>query len=541
MPCSAILRRSCVRAVAAIPRLSALAAPARQRWSIQVLAESRTRDFRGLSSCAAPEPGSSERAVINFVLNALEDVDRHELPAVTLTFAQSLDGCIAGRGAERIMLSGPASLAMTHQLRTMHDAILIGVGTLLADDPRLTARLVVGTDPLPVVLDSELRTPVTSRLVLAAAERQAAGKTGLVVMTANASSEKALHLQSRPGVEVVEAPTTSQGRLSVTDVLASLKQRFNCGSVMVEGGMAVIASFLASPHLVHNLVVTISPRFLGGRGPSAELGKVQSLGQSSSHVDLAKMHSCHMGDDLVVYGALLPTKQLSLNGANGKHPAPAKVNGHSASKAASVSSASGNCTALKSECRMWVAAIDAECKLQVYTAPGGKEIVALIKGDVDGAEMVPARVHSECFTGDVLGSKRCDCGPQLQSFLDVLQTETRGVLLYIRGDEGRGIGLVDKIRAYELQEKGLDTVDANLSLGLAADLRTFDSSKEVIESLRIKSIKLYTNNPEKVHALRVLTSEVCPLNCVPNEHNMSYLQTKHERLNHRTILAEVAA
>lgn len=291
---------------------------------------------------------------------------------------------------------------------------------------------------------------------------------------------------------------------------------------MVEGGMTVIASFLARPELVSNLVVTVSPKFLGGYGPSAELLK----GEPQSLLSIPKMQSCPVGDDIVLYGS--PSVPY-LNGNSGDAHKP-KVNGHSHLMQ----------TQLSSSCRMWVEAIESECDLKVYNTPKqGQEIVALIKGDVFGGEHVPVRVHSECFTGDVLGSKRCDCGPQLRGFLDILQQESAGILLYIRGDEGRGIGLVEKIRAYELQEKGLDTIDANLSLGHAADLRTFESSKEVLQQLGVQSIKLYTNNPEKVEALRPLAREVRPLKTVPNKHNVTYLQTKRDRLNHKTILSEL--
>jgi len=173
----------------------------------------------------------------------------------------------------------------------------------------------------------------------------------------------------------------------------------------------------------------------------------------------------------------------------------------------------------------------------VYSTSDPKvEIVAITKGDLQDSEGVPARIHSECFTGDILASQRCDCGQQLHKFLRVINQEQKGVLLYIRGHEGRGIGLSNKIRAYKLQDQGVDTVDANVQLGLPVDTRTYDDSLSVLRHLGVKSVKLYTNNPDKMSALKVITSEVVALASIPCKRNMKYLQTKRERLNHRTVL-----
>lgn len=192
---------------------------------------------------------------------------------------------------------------------------------------------------------------------------------------------------------------------------------------------------------------------------------------------------------------------------------------------------------LETESSMWIEDVEADCKMRVYSTANPKvEIVAVVKGEFIGAEAVPTRVHSECFTGDVLASKRCDCGQQLHKFLRLLNSESCGVLLYIRGHEGRGIGLADKIRAYKLQDEGLDTVDANLKLGLPVDTRSYDSALAVLLHLGLRSIKLFTNNPEKIRALRAITHEVVALASAPCERNLRYLQTKRERLNHRTVL-----
>jgi len=193
---------------------------------------------------------------------------------------------------------------------------------------------------------------------------------------------------------------------------------------------------------------------------------------------------------------------------------------------------------LESQSCMWIDDIEAECSMRVYSTSDPKiEIVAVIKGQMKDAEGVPARVHSECFTGDILGSKRCDCGQQLHNFLRILNQEDRGVLMYIRGHEGRGIGLANKIRAYKLQDEGHDTVDANLKLGLAVDARTYVDSLAVFRDLGLKTIRLFTNNPDKMEALKPICSGITALaSKAKHASGRKYLETKRERLNHRTVL-----
>jgi 3,4-dihydroxy 2-butanone 4-phosphate synthase/GTP cyclohydrolase II len=164
----------------------------------------------------------------------------------------------------------------------------------------------------------------------------------------------------------------------------------------------------------------------------------------------------------------------------------------------------------------------------------GKHHVALVKGSVDGEDDVLVRVHSECLTGDVFHSLRCDCGEQLESALSMIEREGRGVLLYL-SQEGRGIGLLNKLRAYKLQEEGLDTVDANLRLGLPADLRDYGIGAQILVDLGLTSIRILTNNPKKIagmagHGLSV-TDQV-PIEHLPNPHNEAYLRAKREKLGH---------
>src|SRR6186997_3238815 len=164
----------------------------------------------------------------------------------------------------------------------------------------------------------------------------------------------------------------------------------------------------------------------------------------------------------------------------------------------------------------------------------GKHHLGLVKGEVDGAADVLVRVHSECLTGDVFHSLRCDCGEQLESALAMIAQEERGVLLYL-AQEGRGIGLLNKLRAYNLQDQGYDTVDANLQLGLPVDLRDYGIGAQILVDLGLSSIRILTNNPKKIRGLEgyglSVTAQV-PIEHTPNAHNEGYLRTKAMRLGH---------
>jgi 3,4-dihydroxy 2-butanone 4-phosphate synthase/GTP cyclohydrolase II len=165
----------------------------------------------------------------------------------------------------------------------------------------------------------------------------------------------------------------------------------------------------------------------------------------------------------------------------------------------------------------------------------GSEHLALVYGDISGEEPVLARVHSECLTGDVFGSQRCDCGPQLDEALERVVAAGRGVVVYLRGHEGRGIGLVAKLEAYALQDAGRDTVDANLDLGLPADARHYGAASQVLRDLGVTRVRLLTNNPDKSAALAdfgVAVEARVPLTPRPNAHNLRYLRTKRDRMGH---------
>ena len=176
---------------------------------------------------------------------------------------------------------------------------------------------------------------------------------------------------------------------------------------------------------------------------------------------------------------------------------------------------------------------NAEWQISTYISPTGAEHAILKFADSPKSQPL-VRVHSECLTGDVFGSKRCDCGPQLQEAIRLIEENGHGYVVYIRDHEGRGIGLAEKIRAYVLQDSGQDTVQANVSIGQPIDDRTYEDAAEILHRLKITSLTLLTNNPEKISAIRKAGIDVttAPLEVVANKHNQKYLETKRDKLNH---------
>ncbi len=172
--------------------------------------------------------------------------------------------------------------------------------------------------------------------------------------------------------------------------------------------------------------------------------------------------------------------------------------------------------------------------LHGFEEPGGQEHVALIMGNIADGEPVLARIHSECLTGDALFSQKCDCGPQLQAAMQAVNKAGRGMIIYLR-QEGRGIGLINKIRAYQLQDQGLDTVEANLALGLPIDARDFTLAQSMLKHFGVNQVRLLTNNPEKMDTLRtngINVVERVPLQVGENIENEHYLKTKANKLGH---------
>jgi GTP cyclohydrolase II len=176
-----------------------------------------------------------------------------------------------------------------------------------------------------------------------------------------------------------------------------------------------------------------------------------------------------------------------------------------------------------------------EFTAHVYRAADGIEHMALVKGDLADGAPVLVRVHSECLTGDILGSMRCDCGEQLDQALTAVAEAGVGAVVYLRGHEGRGIGLTDKLRAYELQDQGHDTVQANVALGLPVDARRYDVAAAILADLGVARLRLLSNNPRKVAQLEQYGLQVVervPLLVSPNPENAHYLATKRHKLGH---------
>ena len=175
----------------------------------------------------------------------------------------------------------------------------------------------------------------------------------------------------------------------------------------------------------------------------------------------------------------------------------------------------------------------AQWQISTYISPTGAEHAVLKFAQTPSSQPV-VRVHSECLTGDVFGSKRCDCGPQLQEAIRLIEENGHGYVIYLRDHEGRGIGLAEKIRAYALQDSGQDTVEANLSIGQPIDDRTYEDAAEILNRLKVKSLTLLTNNPEKIAAIKAtgISLTTAPLEVIANKHNQKYLETKRDKLNH---------
>lgn len=181
-------------------------------------------------------------------------------------------------------------------------------------------------------------------------------------------------------------------------------------------------------------------------------------------------------------------------------------------------------------------------QVAVFIGSGGVDHAVMKFGEPEKSQSPLVRVHSECLTGDVLGSLRCDCGEQLELAMSEIEKAGTGLIIYLRNHEGRGIGLAEKIRAYTLQDSGLDTVDANLALGHQIDERDFNDAAEVLQRLGISTLTLMTNNPEKVRALqsRGMTTKIKEIASTPNPFNENYIRTKRERLGHTTPSARNA-
>jgi GTP cyclohydrolase II len=419
-------------------------------------------------------------------------------PRVLIHYAQTLDGRIATRTGSSRWISGDESLRFAHELRAAHDAVLVGIETALADDPRLTVRHAEGPDPLKVVLDSRLRLPATAALLRETPERT-------LLLTTGAAEDGAVARATALGARVVVAASDEHGRVDLPDGLERLA-RIGVRSLLVEGGARVITALLRQ-QLVDRLAVCIAPIVLGsGVEAVGDLG-IADLARAFGlrHLDIRRL-----GYDVIVSGEVAPDRD---------RPDLADPLVPRLAASASLPTRYG------------------PFELRVYEQAGA-EYPVVMRGNLAAGSPPLVRLHSECLTGEVLGSLRCDCGEQLEQALALIAAEGRGALLYLR-QEGRGIGLVNKIRAYGLQDRGLDTVQANLALGLPSDARTYDVAAAILRLIDVPSVRLITNNPAKVAGLEahgVAVAERVPLRPTVNPVNADYLRTKVERMGHHILL-----
>jgi len=419
-------------------------------------------------------------------------------PRVLIHYAQTLDGRIATRTGSSRWISGAESLRFAHELRAAHDAVLVGIETALVDDPRLTVRHAEGPDPLKVVVDSSLRLPITAALLRETPERT-------ILLTTAAAPEGAVARVVALGARVVVAASDGDGRVALSDGLRRLAD-VGVRSLLVEGGARVITALLHQ-QLVDRMAICVAPVILG-RGVEAigDLG----IAELANALGLRALDVRRLGQDVIVSGEVAAERQ----GSELADLGPPRL-----AATASLPTRHG------------------PFELRVYERAGA-EYPTMLRGSLEGASPPLVRLHSECLTGEVFGSLRCDCGEQLEQALGLIAAEGRGALLYLR-QEGRGIGLVNKIRAYGLQDDGLDTVQANLALGLPSDARTYDAAAAILHLIGAPAVRLITNNPAKVVGLEahgVTVVERIPLQPTVNPVNAEYLRTKVERMGHRIPL-----
>lgn len=395
-------------------------------------------------------------------------------PRVSVKWAQSLDGRAAAADGSSQWITGPAARADVHRRRSLHDAIVVGTGTILADDAALTARTdgrLAASQPLPVVIGAR-DIPDSARV------------------------------RSHPRGFVHEREH---------DLTAVLERLFDRGvhTVFVEGGPTLASAFIAAG-LADEVLVYTAPVLLGG--PRTAIGDiaVPSIGDA---VRLSVDEVIPLGDDLLVR-ASIPAADPT--------PSPAEE------KTLMIPAAT---VTLQAEAT--VPTSHGTFRFRAYhDAATQTEHLAIVAGEPGAIALV--RVHSECLTGEAFGSEKCECGPQLDAALDRIAAEG-GVVIYMRGQEGRGIGLLNKLRAYALQEQGLDTLDANLALGLPADARDYSAAVAILNDMGITGVRLLTNNTDKVAQLTALGTDVVeqvPLVVGVGPNNEGYLETKRARMGH---------
>lgn len=395
-------------------------------------------------------------------------------PHVTVKWAQSLDGRAAATNGSSKWITGPEARADVHCRRAAADAIVAGIGTVLADDPALTARdgsALFPHQPIPVVIGDR-------------------------DIPADAA------LRNHPQQLIHER---------THDLSAVLQRLYDRGvqSVFVEGGPTLASAFFAAG-LVDDVLIYTAPMLLGGSKTALGDIGVRSMPDA---IELTQATTTPLGNDVLVHARVVYPRAS----AEGTLPMSTTINSSRVTLGAEA-----NVPTKHGTFRF----------LAYHDELVGTDHLAVISGELTDTAIV--RVHSECLTGEAFGSQKCECGPQLEAALDHIHRDG-GVVIYLRGQEGRGIGLLNKLRAYALQEEGLDTLDANLALGLPADSREYGAAAAILEDLGIKHVKLLTNNSDKVAQLRgfgIDVTEQVPLVVGVSEYNRHYLETKRDRMGH---------
>ncbi len=404
-------------------------------------------------------------------------------PFVTWKFAATLDGRSAARDGTSRWITGPEAREDVHALRARCGAVIVGTGTVLADDPQLTARgpgVAAPTQPLRVVLGTR---------------------------------------DLPAGAHVLDdaAPTLILKSHDLPGALTQLAQR-GVHHALLEGGPTLAGAFLLAG-LVDEVVAYLAPALLGaGRTVVGDLG----IGTIAGALRFTTTDVVLVGSDVRVTAA--------------PSTAPRRVLGMTEQAGSRVQEAARTLLPTAQGRFQAVGYLD---RLT------GSEHLALVSPlGVGGPEDPPlVRVQSECLTGDVFGSQRCDCGPQLQRALDLV-CQGPGVIVYLRGHEGRGVGLLAKLRAYQLQDQGLDTVAAQVELGLPVDAREYGAASGILHALGATRVRLLTNNPRKVLALRadgIEVTSVRPLRIPPTPENLAYLRAKRDQLGHDLVIDASAA
>ncbi|HTX62095.1 MAG TPA: bifunctional diaminohydroxyphosphoribosylaminopyrimidine deaminase/5-amino-6-(5-phosphoribosylamino)uracil reductase RibD, partial [Acidimicrobiales bacterium] len=427
-------------------------------------------------------------------------------PWVVLKLAASMDGRTAAPDGSSRWITGEAARRDAHELRAASDAVLVGAGTVRADDPELTVRLAG---------------PAHAGFGTAGSSRQP-----LRVVLGHAPE----------GAKVLPALELSGDLGGVLEHLGGL----GVVQLLVEGGPRV-AHDLHAAGFIDRYVVYVAPALFGG-----DDGRPLFDGAGAptiSDVWRGRILSVEqLGEDLRVELAPAGEARPGQLGGSGGPDRPGGAEGAELLSEIAESPESpegrqgreGRERGVRRVSEARIPTVAGDWRAVAYEAvTGGDQHLALVKGDVVPDLLV--RVHSECLTGDVFGSLRCDCGSQLRAAMARIDEEGRGVVVYLRGHEGRGIGLAHKIRAYRLQEQGHDTVDANVALGLPVDTREYGTASQILVDLGATTVRLMTNNPAKhdgIDGWGLAVVGRVPLQPAPNPENLAYLRTKRERMGH---------